>query len=56
MIQLQLKAVGIHLWVGGNIADGATAYDTESWISGDIIYAAAFIPWTSDSGGARIVS
>lgn len=55
-MHLQLEAVGLHLRTGGDIADSATAHDTESRLPGDILHAAAFVARASDFGGARLVS
>lgn len=52
----QFKALGLHLRTGGDIADCATAHDTESRLPRDILYAAAIVARTSDTGGTGLVS
>lgn len=52
----QLKIVRFHLRTGGNVSNGATAHDSESWLLGDQLHVAAIIEGPPDAGRAEFFS
>lgn len=49
------KATGIYMRACRNIANGAAAHDTESWLSGDFVHVAEIVAGSPDARGARIL-
>lgn len=49
------QAAGLHLRAGRDVADRATAHDSEPRLSGDLVHAAALVARPSHAGRARLV-